>query len=63
MAVLLQNVALDDRDATVIAAELLSLPVASVRAAEVVRRSLDARARVPSWRGNLRVDVDDESAV
>ncbi len=63
MALLLQNVLLDDRDPAAIAAEFLSLPIASVRAAEVVRRSLDARARVPTWRGNLRVEVGDESTV
>lgn len=59
MALLLQNVPLDDRDPVVIAALALGLPEARIRAAEIVRRGVDARARVPVWRGNLRVELHE----
>ncbi len=61
MALLLQNVVIDDRPPKLVAeAALAGLAVID---AVVVRRALDARARVPTWRGNLRVEVVDEDAV
>lgn len=33
------------------------------RSIDLVRKSLDARARTPTWRANWRVEVDDEEAV
>ena len=65
MALLLQNVRLDDREPVAIAGQQLALPHARILAAEVVKRALDARARTPSWRGNLRVELApaDETSV
>ncbi len=62
MPLLLQNVVLDDREPAAIAAEALGLPVGRVAAAEIVRRGVDARARVALWRGNLRVELDQGEA-
>lgn len=58
MALLLQNVVLDEREAVAIAAEALGVPVADIVEAEVVRRGVDARARSAAvWRGNIRVEL------
>jgi uncharacterized FAD-dependent dehydrogenase len=56
MALLLQNVVLNDREPADVAAAALGVPVADVAEAEVVRRGVDARARAGAvWRGNVRV--------
>lgn len=59
MALLLQNVRLDDREAVVIAATHLRVAGDRVLTAEIVKRALDARMRTPTWRGNLRVELSD----
>lgn len=61
MPLLLQNVVIDDRSPIDIARDFLG--VTEVSEAIVVRRSLDARARAPTWRGNLRVVVANEAAL
>lgn len=63
MALLLQNVRLDERQVEVIAAAHLRLARERVLSAEIVKRALDARVRTPTWRGNIRVELsaDDEA--
>lgn len=58
MPLLLQNVLLDDREPTLVAAEVLALPLERIRSAEFVRRGVDARAKTAVWRGNIKVELD-----
>ena len=44
-------------------AEWLGVPVASLTRVTLVRRSLDARARKPTWRATFRVEVAGEEKV
>ena len=62
MPLLLQNVLLDDREPSLVAAAVLALPPERIRSAEVVRRGVDARAKSAVWRGNIKVELDDREA-
>ena len=63
MALLLQNVVLDEREPAAIAAEALGVPAADIVEAEGVRRGVDARARSAAvWRGNIRVELSNNEA-
>jgi uncharacterized FAD-dependent dehydrogenase len=59
---LVTNVTLSEDQAAVLAARL-GIDVARIRRIELVRKSLDARARPPRWQGNFRVEVDDETGL
>lgn len=63
MALLVPNRPIPDGDASVPLAAFLGVDVGDVLEVEVVKRGLDARARVPTWRGNFRVVLRDEGEV
>ncbi|MDP2305067.1 MAG: hypothetical protein Q8P18_03485 [Pseudomonadota bacterium] len=58
MAVFVSNLALPEGDATSAVAALLGVSVARITSIELLRRSLDARARPPAWRGTFKVELD-----
>jgi hypothetical protein len=62
MALLVSNVVLPDGDAAPAVAERLGVPVGRLRTVQLLRRSLDARARRPTWRANFRVELDTGEA-
>lgn len=57
------NVPLPEGDPTVALAQWLSVPVGSLTQVTLVRRSLDARARTPTWRGTFKVELQGEERV
>ncbi len=63
MALLVPNRPIPDGDPVIPLANFLGVPPEDVNEVEIVKRGLDARARVPAWRGNYRVVVRDEEAV
>ena len=63
MAILVTNVLLGEGDAVTAVSTHLEVPREDVVEAELLRRSLDARARPPAWRGNFRVVLRDEARV
>lgn len=60
MLLFVPNVPLREDDPVGAVAAALGVPPERVRAAELQRRSLDARARPPVWRGSYRVDFDGD---
>jgi uncharacterized FAD-dependent dehydrogenase len=44
-------------------AQKLGVSPAEIRSIEIVRRALDARPRIPVWRLNLKVEVENEAEV
>ncbi|MDP2315886.1 MAG: hypothetical protein Q8P41_23520 [Pseudomonadota bacterium] len=64
MAVFVSNLALPEGDASPAVAAVLGVPVERIASIELLRRSLDARARPPAWRGTFKVElVSDEAEV
>jgi len=57
MAIFVSNLALPEGDATPAVAALLGVPPERITSIELLRRSLDARARPPAWRGTFKVDL------
>lgn len=62
MALFVSNVPLRLAEATEDVALYLGLPVARLVEVTLVRRSLDARAKVPAWRGTFKVVLSDGEA-
>ncbi|MFZ5476989.1 MAG: NAD(P)/FAD-dependent oxidoreductase [Myxococcota bacterium] len=59
MVVLVTNLPLSD-DPECAVAERLAVARERIRKVELVRKSLDARARPPRWQGNFRVEVEGD---
>jgi uncharacterized FAD-dependent dehydrogenase len=62
MALFVSNVALPEGDANPAVAGVLGVPVGRLSSVELLRRSLDARARPPMWRGTFKVELDKGEA-
>lgn len=63
MALFVSNVALPEGPAEPALAERLGVPVERIRRVELLRRSLDARTRPPTWRGTFKIEVDGEARI
>ena len=62
MALFVSNVALPEGEANPAVAGVLGVPVGRLSSVELLRRSLDARARPPMWRGTFKVELDKGEA-
>jgi uncharacterized FAD-dependent dehydrogenase len=62
MALFVSNVPLQDEEPAVDVASFLALPRERLVEVSLIRRSLDARARTPSWRGTFKVTLDKGEA-
>ncbi len=62
MAVFVSNLALPEGDATPAVAAFLGVPVEHLASIELLRRSLDARARPPAYRGTFKVELTQGEA-
>lgn len=63
MAIFVSNVALPEGDHEPAVAAYLGVSRARIIGVELLRRSLDARARPPAWRGTFKVELEGEAAV